>query len=82
MSRNTTPLRHGARCDCILLAAATHCALESIPFSYCRHVLQKRYAMTCRHGEARDVAAAAPRAEGWRDFRPFDSVKAILIANS
>lgn len=81
MNNHCIQLRHGAGCDCRLLAAATHAHPEAIPFSYCINVLQKRYAMTCRHGESREFLGPALRGEGWTDLGPVDAVKAILVAN-
>lgn len=71
--------RHGAGCDCRLLAAATHSHRDAIPFSYCLKVLQKRYSMTCRHGEAREFPV--PALPQWTDIGCVDAVKAILVAN-
>lgn len=81
MANHGIQLRHGARCDCRLLAAATHSHPEAIPFSYCTNVLQKRYVMTCMHGEPRKSPDPAPRREAWTDLGPVDAVKAILVTN-
>lgn len=50
-------------------------------FSYCRHILQKRYAMTCMHGELRHRPQAMVR-ETWHDLGEIDAVKAILLTNN
>lgn len=73
---------HGARCDCLLLAAATQGGAGAVTFSFCRHVLQKRYTMTCRHGERRPAAPIRKASEKWHDFGEVDAVKAILMTNS
>ena len=72
-------VRHGSGCDCSLLAAATGSHRDAIPFSYCSKVLQKRYAMTCRHGEAPEFPA--PVLPQWTDVGRVDAVTAILVAN-
>jgi hypothetical protein len=79
MADHGRQVRHGAGCDCSLLAAATCSHPDAITFSYCSKVLQKRYAMTCRHGEARDFSA--PALPQWTDVGPVDAVKAILMVN-
>lgn len=81
MGNHGIQLRHGAGCDCRLLAAATHSHPDAIPFSYCANVLQKRYVMTCMHGESRESLDPAVRWEGGTDLGPVDAVKAILVAN-
>lgn len=72
---------HGARCDCLLLAAATQGGGDAITFSFCRYVLQKRYVMTCRHGEREPIAAIKKAGEKWHEFGEIDAVKAILVTN-
>lgn len=74
--------RHGAHCDCLLLAAATQARPSAVTFSYCRRVLQQRYAMTCRHGEAGPPAEVPGAAARWADRFGMDPVKAILLKNS
>lgn len=73
---------HGARCDCLLLAAAAHGGADAVTFSYCRRVLQKRYVMTCGHGEAVPAAEVKETSDKWHDFGEIDAVKAILVTNS
>lgn len=79
MADHGRQVRHGAGCDCSLLAAATCSHPDAITFSYCSKVLQKRYAMTCRHGEAEEFPA--PPLPQWTDVGRVDAVTAILVAN-
>lgn len=83
MERSPTARRieHGGRCDCELLAGATHVGPSVISFDYCRRVLQVHWRMTCRHGgpQAKERSLETQR---WRDLGPTDGVKAILISNS
>lgn len=72
---------HGPRCDCVFLCAATRGGADAVTFSYCRHILQKRYAMTCMHGELRHRPQAMVR-ETWHDLGEIDAVKAILLTNN
>lgn len=72
---------HGPRCECLCLAAATHAGAEAIPFSYCYHVLQKRYRMQCRHGESPKPEAPGPAEPEWSMYREMDAVKAVLMIN-
>lgn len=71
---------HGDRCTCRLLAAAVGCDIKTIPFSYCRSVLMKRWAMTCNHG-CRGGSVEARAGRHMAGGGPIDTVKAILIKN-
>lgn len=73
--------KHGARCDCLLLAKATQGGPDAVTFSYCHNVLQKRYVMTCRHGEASPLVDVSKASERWQDLGEIDAVKAILVTN-
>ena len=73
---------HGARCDCLLLADALHVPGGAVTFSFCRHVLQKRYAMSCTHGEAGPVPQVVKACDLWRESGELDAVKAILLTNA
>lgn len=73
---------HGTRCECLLLAAATHARPDAITFSYCRDVLQRRYLMTCRHGEVEPCSGGESASGKWHDFGEMDAVKAILVTNT
>ena len=73
---------HGDRCECLILAAAVHGSPDAIPYSYCRSVLQKRYAMHCRHGEVGCTAGPPSPAVKWQDFGDLDAVQAILLKNA
>ena len=70
---------HGARCECLSLAAATRAAPESIPYSYCRNVLQARYPMECRHGELEPVEPTPRTPQRWRVEGPLRGILAILL---
>lgn len=72
---------HGTHCECLLLAAAIGAAPESIRFDYCLNVLQKRWRLTCRHGEILETREEKKASEKWRDYGEMDAVKAILISN-
>ena len=74
-------MNHGRRCECLSLAAAAHVRGDAISFSYCHNVLQRRYRMVCRHGEA-DVETEPAAASKWHIDGPIDAVKAILVRNS
>jgi hypothetical protein len=76
------PAGHGPRCDCLLLSAATQGCADAVTFSYCRHVLQKRYSMTCMHGDMEPRQATAKMPEKWHDLGEIDAVKAILLTNN
>ncbi len=73
---------HGPRCDCLLLCAATQGGVDAVTFSYCRHVLQKRYSMTCMHGDMAPRQGTAKVPEKWHDLGEIDAVKAILLTNN
>jgi hypothetical protein len=73
-------IEHGDRCDCALLAQATHLDPRALSFDYCQRVLHLHWRMTCRHGRPPAPSAAGP-GERWRDIGPVDPVKAILISN-
>lgn len=71
---------HGTRCDCRLLAEALGMAPVSISYDYCRNVLQKRWVMTCRHGDLRPVETHTCE-HGWTSDTPINAVDAILLRN-
>ena len=70
---------HGTRCECLSLAAAMCAAAESIPYSYCRHVLQARYRMECRHGDLVPAEKLPRTRERWPVEGPLRGVMAILL---
>ena len=72
---------HGTQCLCLLLAAAVSPEGEPPRFGYCLHVLQKRWRMTCRHGEVGPPETPSKGSEKWRDLGKMDGVKAILVKN-
>ena len=72
---------HGNYCECVLLAAAVGAGPQAISFHYCLNVLQKRWLLTCRHGEMVDTGSAEKTSEKWRNFGEMDAVKAILVKN-
>lgn len=72
---------HGNCCDCVLLAAAIGAGPDAISFDYCLNVLQKRWLLTCRHGEILETREENKASEKWRNFGEMDAVKAILIRN-
>lgn len=74
-------IEHGDHCSCKPLALAVGQDPRSVSYEYCRWVLQKRWRMTCRHGERASAPAAAGLGEHWREVTSFDSVQAILIGN-
>jgi hypothetical protein len=66
----------------MLLAAATQASPDAITFSYCRDILQRRYAMTCRHGEGKPSDEKAARSEQRVGYGRMDAVKAIVLRNA
>lgn len=74
-------VRHGTRCDCVLLAAALGMGAEVISFDYCRNFLQHRWAMTCKHGEVQATPTLTPLSEKWKDKGAMNHVLAILVKN-
>lgn len=72
---------HGSCCDCVLLAAAVGAGPDAISFDYCLNVLQKRWLMTCTHGETLETGNEEKASAKWRNFGEMDAVKAILIRN-
>ena len=80
MSHCESRIGHGALCECRSLALAAQGGADAVPFSYCRHVLQRRYRMVCRHGDsAFEPTMPMPHLE-----MPVaaDPVKAILLGNA
>jgi hypothetical protein len=59
-----------------------HAGRDAVTFSYCLNVLQRRYVMNCRHGEAGPFAEVGKASERWRGLCEIDAVKAILVTNS
>lgn len=70
---------HGMRCDCQLLGSLVGIDACVGNFSFCRHVLQKRWSVRCDHGcrvpDRRAIPKLPPR-------DPHDVLQAILVANS
>ena len=74
--------RHGEGCVCLALIALVGGRRDTLTFRYCLHVLQKRWRLTCAHGEVGCPLAPKPKAsERWHDFGEMDPVKAILMSN-
>lgn len=80
-SRHRALIEHGEQCSCKLLALATGLDPRALTFEYCQRVLQKRWRMTCRHGQPASQPASNGPADRWRDLGPIDPVKAILLSN-
>jgi hypothetical protein len=72
---------HGTHCDCVLLAAAVRLEPRAISYEFCRNMLQRRWSMTCKHGEVKGAAPATLLAEKWRDKGDMNPVLAILVKN-
>lgn len=70
---------HGEQCSCLVLAAAVGANPKSISFDYCHSVLQKHWAVRCRHGQHPPVEPAVLGGERWRDIGKIDPVKVLLI---
>jgi hypothetical protein len=63
-----------------VLEAAVRAKPGTISCSFCKAVLQKRWRMTCNHGEpSKDIKTAVP--ERWAGIGALrgDAVKAILV---
>lgn len=72
---------HGTSCDCLLLGAAVGPRI-SIPFSFCQSVLQRRWTMTCKHGEVQAPQPAAAASKKWSDEGEMTPLRAILVKNT
>ena len=72
---------HGTHCDCVLLAQALGLGSQVISFDYCRTLLQRRWAMTCKHGEVQGKDALPDLGEKWKDKGAMNPVLAILVKN-
>ena len=72
---------HGTQCECVQLAAALGLPAKAISFYYCRNFLQRRWSMTCRHGELLDTQPP-PRSERWKEQGEMNPVLAILVENA
>ena len=72
---------HGTQCSCQLLAQAIGVDPRSISFAYCSRVLQKRWQITCAHGELARVPVAIRLGEHWSHVGGIDPVRAILMSN-
>lgn len=81
LSTFTVRLEHGELCSCRLLAQAVGMDPRALSFGYCHAVLQRRWRMSCHHGEPMSAPAIARLGEHWRDAGPIDPVKAILMSN-
>lgn len=79
--RLATRIQHGEHCSCKLLALAVGLDPRALSNEYCRQVLQKRWRMTCRHGECASGPVATGLVDRWRGVASIDPVKAILISN-
>ena len=75
------PVEHGAQCSCKLLAQAMGLDPRKLSFDYCCRVLQKRWRMTCTHGEPASAVASTGLGERWRHVRRISPVLAILMSN-
>jgi len=74
-------IEHGTHCDCIQLAMALGLKPSVIPYFYCKNLLQRRWLMTCRHGEAAPREPAISVGEKWKDKGQMNPVMAILVSN-
>ena len=74
-------IEHGEQCSCKLLAQAAGVDPRNLSFGYCQRVLQRRWRVTCNHGESISKPAVTGLAGHWRDVGSIDSVKAILMGN-
>lgn len=74
---------HGTYCECVQLAAALGLRPSAISYFYCKNFLQRRWTMTCRHGEVapREPAIGAGAGEKWKDKGQMNPVMAILVSN-
>jgi hypothetical protein len=78
---NGEKIPHGAQCECVQLAAALGLPAKAISFYYCRNFLQRRWSMTCRHGELL-LTPPPPRSERWKEQGEMNPVLAILVENA
>ena len=74
-------IEHGEECDCKALALAAGLDPRALPYRYCHDVLQKRWRLVCRHGEAPRSARNPGLSRHWRGLGPVDPIKAILMSN-
>lgn len=82
MRLRQTDIPHGTHCDCVLLAKALGMAPGSIPYHYCSRMLQRRWFMTCKHGERIIEPEAPSAADRWKAHGgAMSSVLAILVSN-
>ena len=77
----TEQSEHGTQCSCKLLAQAVGVDPHALSFGYCYRVLQKRWHMTCTHGEPASAVMATGLGELWRHVGRIDPVLAILMSN-
>jgi hypothetical protein len=75
-------VRHGTRCECVALAAALGLPPGAISFYYCRNMLQRRWAMTCKHGQVEEAGEQPSAYEKWKDKGDMNPVLAILVENT
>ena len=73
---------HEARCSCKMLVQAVGLDPRSLSFDYRYRLLQKRWRMTCTHGEPASAIAATGGGERWRYLGQIDPVRAILMSNN
>jgi hypothetical protein len=76
------PVRHGTHCDCVALAAALGLPAGAISFYYCRTMLQRRWSMTCKHGEVESASEPAIPYAKWKNKGDMNPVLAILVKNA
>ena len=77
----TEQSEHGTQCSCKLLAQAVGVDPHALSFDYCYRVLQKRWHMTCTHGEPTSTVMTTRLGERWSHVGRIDPVQAILMSN-
>lgn len=73
---------HGTHCECVALAAALGLPPGTIPFDYCRNVLQRRWTMVCKHGELEETGPPPNALRKWKDEGKMTPVLALLVKNA
>ncbi|MFY9314562.1 MAG: hypothetical protein WAO95_03265 [Burkholderiales bacterium] len=71
--------RHGSRCTCRLLAAASGADPSAVDYGFCRRILQQRWRMSCDHLPRVYREKATPKLP---PHDPRDPLHALLIANA
>lgn len=77
----TEQSEHGTQCSCKLLAQAVGVDPHALSFGYCYRVLQKRWQITCTHGDLASAPVAIGLGERWSHVGGIDPVRAILMSN-